>query len=1060
MAVNVEELILGADTEGLRDAADDYDRLGDRAERAENDVTRSARGMDTSIRRMAAGAISALGGMVAGYVSLQGAAAALNQARRFDEAFAETSTLIQGTTSELKLLEDGSKSLANLYGTSAIAQVQAYYQAISAGADGVAGATDVLNAANRLAIGGITDVSTGVDALTTAVNAYGPSVLNASDASDAMFVAMKAGKTTIGELSASLGNIIPIAASVGVEFDEVVGGIAALTTQGLTTAAATTQLRQVIASVIRPTQEAKDAAAALNLQFDAQALASKGLADFLEDVIEKTGGSSDEMAKLFGSVEALGAALAFAGGGGEAFNDIMVEMENKLGATDAAVSKIEESLSKRLNNSLHRLSNLGLEVGQVLLGVAVPALETTVDVIQLLSDNASVLAPVLLAVSTALVVPTLVAGATAILSMGAAAASAAISFGYAVAAIGGATTATAALSAAVSLLVTPFTALVAVVGLATAAMVLLRDDTDTAALAAESQADALGSLDEALIAVNRSSGMASSQARQIMVDHYNAALAVAEHARETAALTLEQFKASQETFNPFDGPGLDDLRQVRDNLIEANARVEALKNRMSEFGATTNEAGQVIDENTGRIIRTTQEVERLHALQIQFMGEDRQRSAEAISEANEILSQYRMQAEMQQLINVYGAESVQVAEERHRREREVVEAQVDSLDVAQSIKDEILAAVDATHQSEVATMAWEQRMSGVAAQINAIGNALSQMGSSAINTAANYAEIEALEAGASVQEATHSRTIEQINLEKEARLSATDSIIEQMVIRGEAAQRVAEVESQAALTAARAAANARDITPSGGGGGGSSGSATNETMNERNRLMEEGQRITEALRTEQEKYNEAVEQADRLLQVGALSTEAYNQHVANLSEELAEAEFGQAIDGITRISDGMIDAVVNGDNLLDSFKNMLAQMAIEAIKADIGGLISGFFGGKGVTGGGSGILGLGSFIGGARADGGPVRAGVPYLVNENTANSEIMVPSQSGAVLNVPQAQEAFMKSMTENGSGKPVAPNVNNNIRNIVVSPQSVSDYLSTPEGEQAVINIIDARG
>ncbi|WP_017930021.1 hypothetical protein [Limimaricola hongkongensis] len=44
----------------------------------------------------------------------------------------------------------------------------------------------------------------------------------------------------------------------------------------------------------------------------------------------------------------------------------------------------------------------------------------------------------------------------------------------------------------------------------------------------------------------------------------------------------------------------------------------------------------------------------------------------------------------------------------------------------------------------------------------------------------------------------------------------------------------------------------------------------------------------------------------------------------------------------------------------------------------------------------------------ARATGGPVQGGTPYLVNERTPNSEIFVPSQSGGILNVPQAQAAL----------------------------------------------------
>lgn len=46
---------------------------------------------------------------------------------------------------------------------------------------------------------------------------------------------------------------------------------------------------------------------------------------------------------------------------------------------------------------------------------------------------------------------------------------------------------------------------------------------------------------------------------------------------------------------------------------------------------------------------------------------------------------------------------------------------------------------------------------------------------------------------------------------------------------------------------------------------------------------------------------------------------------------------------------------------------------------------------------------------GARAFGGSVRAGLPYRVNEHTPRSEWFVPSVSGGILNVGQAQAAFM---------------------------------------------------
>ena len=64
-------------------------------------------------------------------------------------------------------------------------------------------------------------------------------------------------------------------------------------------------IRQVIAGVIKPTSEAATKAKELGIEFNTAAIKQKGFAGFLEEVIDKTGGSEVEISKLFGSVEAL-----------------------------------------------------------------------------------------------------------------------------------------------------------------------------------------------------------------------------------------------------------------------------------------------------------------------------------------------------------------------------------------------------------------------------------------------------------------------------------------------------------------------------------------------------------------------------------------------------------------------------------------------------------------------------------------------------------------------------------------------------------------------------------
>lgn len=340
---------------------------------------RAVDGVGRSVSSARARVLSFVTGLAAMATTMVGIAAGFSGARGFSAAVAELSTLLPTANRDLAIMTQNARALADEFGTSRAAQAQAFYQAVSAGASGAAAATETLTAANKLAIGGITEVTTGVDVLTTAVNAYAQTGLTAAQASDALFVGMKAGKTTIGELASQLGFVIPIAASLGVEFDALVAGVAALTTQGLSTASATTSLRAALSAIAKPASQAQKLAKALGIDFSTTALRAKGLAGFMQDVIKGAHGNADALAILFGSVEALNGMLALAGAGGDKFNEILEQMQTKAGATDEAFEKVAKSLDFRLRTSMQFFINQATNLGTILLALLVPALELVRD---------------------------------------------------------------------------------------------------------------------------------------------------------------------------------------------------------------------------------------------------------------------------------------------------------------------------------------------------------------------------------------------------------------------------------------------------------------------------------------------------------------------------------------------------------------------------------------------------------------------------------------------------------------------------------------------------------
>jgi len=140
-----------------------------------------------------------------GVASLAPLGLALNESQKLGKAIAEVSTLTDEATFPIERMKGLVKGLAGEYGEQATSQAAALYQTISAGYGDAAKAAEVLTSANKLAVGGVTEVETAVDGLTNVLNTYATQNLKSADVSDAFFVAVKAGKTTVGELSQQIG---------------------------------------------------------------------------------------------------------------------------------------------------------------------------------------------------------------------------------------------------------------------------------------------------------------------------------------------------------------------------------------------------------------------------------------------------------------------------------------------------------------------------------------------------------------------------------------------------------------------------------------------------------------------------------------------------------------------------------------------------------------------------------------------------------------------------------------------------------------------------------------
>ncbi|MBK8191478.1 MAG: phage tail tape measure protein [Vampirovibrionales bacterium] len=269
---------------------------------------------------------------------------AINEADKFDEAFREITTLVKEPIGNLQ--EFRTQILAYAAdSTQSLDQVtKATYNAISQGIS----YQDSLKAvalAEKLAVGGKAELNDSLQFLVGTLNAYGQGIDQAEKYSDIFFTTVRLGKTTIPELSASIGGVTGVAANGGVAVEQLGAAIATLTSAGINTAEGFTALKATISAILAPGEQAKKLADDLGINFNEAGLKSLGFAGVLDQVKEKTGLSADKLKTLFGSTEAVNAVMILAGSNADKFKANLLEMSNVSGATQAAFDKMKDATS-------------------------------------------------------------------------------------------------------------------------------------------------------------------------------------------------------------------------------------------------------------------------------------------------------------------------------------------------------------------------------------------------------------------------------------------------------------------------------------------------------------------------------------------------------------------------------------------------------------------------------------------------------------------------------------------------------------------------------------------
>lgn len=365
----------------------------------------------------------ALAGASAGILAVAGALTySVTAASGYLDKLAEISTLIDTTKFSMDALSTGLKEQAKLFGADPIAQAGAAYDIISSGASTAADAIATLNSANLLAAVGATTVGTAADGLTSVINAFASQTLTATQAADSMFITVRDGKISMEELSGSIGQVVPLASTLGLSLDDVGASVAALTLGGVKGSEAITGIRAALTAIIKPSAEASKLSKQIGLDFSSSALKAKGWSQFLDDVKTKTKGSQDQLAVLMGGVEGLSAVLGLTTTGAESFANSLDHMRDKSGTAAEALQKVQDaSPGFQFQRVISALKTAAIDLGEGIASTLVPALKFMADHFDHAVIGAKALLATFLVYKGLSIGATFIQGATAMSMLGSAA---------------------------------------------------------------------------------------------------------------------------------------------------------------------------------------------------------------------------------------------------------------------------------------------------------------------------------------------------------------------------------------------------------------------------------------------------------------------------------------------------------------------------------------------------------------------------------------------------------------------------------------------------------------
>jgi len=346
-------------------------RLIDKATGGLNKLSKSAKSLSTNM--------TSLGKSMTRNVSLPLLAigtAGIKMAVDLDKSMRNIQAFGGQTEEQIKDLSQTFKdmSLNAENGTQSAQQLaDAFFNIQSAGFLGAEG-MEVLSVSAKAATAGLTTTQKASEGIMTVLNAYSLTAEDATRVSDLLFTTIKLGVGTFEQLIPTLGDVVPLANAMGIQFDELSAAYVVMSKQGIAFNKAAVQQKAIMTQLLSPGEDLQKQMAALGFSSGQAMVDTLGFLGTLDALADSVGNTSTGIQSLFVNVRAVSGVLALTGKNAEEAAIALAEMQ-KAGAAQEAFNTQMKSFSAQFSIFKNTLGVFLIDVGEKLLPVLMKVME-------------------------------------------------------------------------------------------------------------------------------------------------------------------------------------------------------------------------------------------------------------------------------------------------------------------------------------------------------------------------------------------------------------------------------------------------------------------------------------------------------------------------------------------------------------------------------------------------------------------------------------------------------------------------------------------------------------